>query len=81
MAPTDVPWCCAKLRVAKSFAHKVAKSFAHKEIDLGERIPPRDYDSVHGEASPGGELVVYDEAAVLPYAIVEYGYRKTRSSR
>jgi hypothetical protein len=40
-------------------------------------VPPPGYDSVHGEV--GGqlnyaELVVYEEAAVLPYAVVEYGF-------
>ena len=49
--------------------------------DSGEQNPPDGYDSVHGQATPGGplnwdELVVYEEAAVLPYAIVEYGYWK-----
>ncbi len=51
--------------------------------DNGEQNPPPGYDSVHGEATQGGplnwdELVVYEEAAVLPYAIVEYGYWKNR---
>ena len=44
-------------------------------------MPPPGYDSVHGQASTRGplnyaELVVYEEAAVLPFAIVEYGFIK-----
>jgi len=40
---------------------------------------PEGYDSVHGEATKGGplnfdELVVYHEAAVVPYLIAEYTY-------
>jgi hypothetical protein len=46
-------------------------------------MPPPGYDSVHGQASKTGalnydELVVYEEAAVLPFAIVEYGFEKIR---
>jgi hypothetical protein len=43
-------------------------------------MPPQGYDSVHGKVSTGAlnfaELVVYEEAAVQPYAIVEYGFIK-----
>ena len=44
-------------------------------------MPPKGYDSVHGKATAGGalnyaELVVYEEEAVLPFAIVEYGFIK-----
>ena len=47
----------------------------------GQQVPPHGYDSVHGEA--GGalnydELVVYEEGAILPYAVVEYGFKKSR---
>ena len=46
-------------------------------------VPPPGYDSVHGEASKHGpmnydELVVYEEAAVLPWVIVEYGFMKLK---
>ena len=46
-------------------------------------VPPPGFDSVHGEASENGpmnydELVVYEEEAVLPWAIVEYGFTKLR---
>ena len=49
----------------------------------GQRVPPAGYDSVHGEASAGGqlnydELVVYEEEAILPFAVVEYGFTKSR---
>ena len=42
---------------------------------------PQGYDSVHGVATPDGalnfdELVVYDERAILPYALVSYEYEK-----
>lgn len=44
-------------------------------------MPPPGHDSVHGQATEGGvlnydELVVYEEAAVLPFAIVGYGFLK-----
>ena len=43
--------------------------------------PPKGYQSVHGVATSDGplnydELVVYDEAAILPYAIVTYEFEK-----
>ena len=55
----------------------------HTNRDKGEQNPPAGYDSVHGEATHHGplnwdELVVYEEAAVLPYAVVEYGYLKIK---
>ena len=46
--------------------------------------PPAGYDSVHGEAGHTAgrlnydEVVVYEEEAILPYAIVVYGYEKKR---
>lgn len=48
-----------------------------------ESVPPPGYDSVHGVATKGGplnypELVVYEEAAVLPWAVVEYGFTKLK---
>ena len=46
---------------------------------------PQGYDSVHGVATPDGalnfdELVVYDERAILPYALVSYEYEKLASA-
>ena len=48
---------------------------------LNTIMPPPGHDSVHGKATAGGalnyaELVVYKEEAVLPYAVVEYGFIK-----
>ena len=48
-----------------------------------QSVPPPGYDSVHGEATKTGplnypELVVYEEAAVLPWAVVEYGFSKQK---
>ena len=42
---------------------------------------PAGFDSVHGEAKSGGSLnydeyVVYTEAAVLPFVVVEYEFKK-----
>ena len=52
-----------------------------------DKLPtaPEGYDSVHGIATPDGplnfdELVVYDERAILPYALVEYEYEKLASA-
>jgi hypothetical protein len=44
-------------------------------------VPPPGFDSVHGLATKGGalnyaEMVVYEEAAVLPFAVVEYCFFK-----
>ena len=52
-------------------------------MDRGQKVPPTGYDSVHGEASERGqlnydELVVYEEEAILPFAVVEYGFTKSR---
>ena len=48
-----------------------------------DKLPgaPQGYDSVHGVATPDGplnfdELAVYDERAILPYALVTYEYEK-----
>ena len=51
-----------------------------KNLDAGQQVPPPGYDSVHGVGGPAStlnwdELVVYSEEAVLPYAVVEYGFR------
>ena len=56
-----------------------------KNLDRGETVPPPGYDSVHGEGGTGStlnwdELVVYSEEAVLPYAVVEYGFAKVARS-
>ena len=46
--------------------------------------PPAGHDSVHGEAGHTGgplnydEIVVYEEEAILPFAIVEYGFDKKK---
>ena len=51
-----------------------------------QSVPPPGYDSVHGEATNAArrgklnypEVVVYEEAAVLPWAIVEYEFSKLK---
>ena len=46
-----------------------------------QSVPPPGFDSVHGEKGKQlnyPELVVYEEAAVLPWAIVEYGFTKIK---
>ena len=43
--------------------------------------PPDGFDSVHGRVGRRlnfAEVVVYNEAAVLPYAVVKYTYDKLR---
>jgi hypothetical protein len=51
-------------------------------MSQGEQVPPVGFDSVHGEAGLDSalnydELVVYEEAAILPFATVEYGFTKS----
>lgn len=62
---------------------KVAQGKECKTTVNMDKLPaaPEGYDSVHGVATPDGplnfdELVVYDERAILPYAIVTYEYEK-----
>ena len=65
---------------------KVAKGRVHKTHENMEYLkgPPPGFHSVHGQASTrhdGGQLrfdevVVYEEAATLPYAIVTYAFNK-----
>eukprot|EP01048_Picozoa_sp_COSAG05_P011677 COSAG05_NODE_1117_length_5822_cov_2362.117071_1_plen_71_part_00 len=50
-------------------------------MDAEKVMPPDGYDSVHGKASRDGdlnydELVVYEEAAILPHLIVTYSFEK-----
>ena len=54
---------------------------AKNPADSLQGAAPVGYDSVHGVAQAGGalnydELVVYVEAAVLPYLVVEYQFQK-----
>jgi hypothetical protein len=63
---------------------KVAMGKVHKtSTDMAtlKGAAPTGFDSVHGEATKAGalnydELVVYREEAVLPFAVVEYRFRK-----
>ena len=63
---------------------KVAKGEALKTTDNMDQLQgeaPLGYHSVHGLATADGalnfdELVIYEEAAVLPYAVVTYRFRK-----
>ena len=66
---------------------KVARGKECKTEKNMDKLPgaPQGYDSVHGVATPDGplnfdELVVYDERAILPYALVEYEYEKLASA-
>ena len=52
-----------------------------ENMDQLQGKAPLGYHSVHGLAAEDGalnydELVIYDEAAVLPYAVVTYSFRK-----
>ena len=64
-------------RVARGRVFETTENLPHLEGKA-----PDGYDSVYGKAGTGGsalkddELVVYDEAAILPFAIVTYGYTK-----
>ncbi len=63
---------------------KVARGRAFRtqeNMDTLQGRAPEGYDSVHGDAREAGdlnydEIVVYHEAAVLPFAIVEYTFNK-----
>ena len=66
---------------------KVARGKECKTDKNMDKLPtaPEGYDSVHGVATPDGplnfdELVVYDERAILPYALVKYEYEKLASA-
>jgi hypothetical protein len=66
---------------------KVARGKECKTEKNMDKLPtaPEGYDSVHGVATSDGplnfdELVVYDERAILPYALVEYEYEKLASA-
>ena len=68
-----------KMLLCKVARGKIFKTATN--IDTLQGAAPEGYDSVHGDAQKGGalnydELVVYDEDAVLPYAIVEYTFKK-----
>jgi hypothetical protein len=60
---------------------KVAMGKAYKTPTDMDTLK-KGFDSVHGEATKGDkglnydELVVYREDAVLPFAVVEYQFRK-----
>lgn len=63
---------------------KVARGKIYKtqsNLDTLQGDAPQGYHSVHGDAQKHGdlnydEIVVYKEAAVLPYAVVEYKFHK-----
>ena len=63
---------------------KVVKGRMHRtevNMDTLQGAPPPGCHSVYGIATPTGplnydELVVYDEAAILPYAVVTYTFVK-----
>jgi hypothetical protein len=68
-----------KMLLCKVARGKVYKT--EKNMDQLNGAAPPGYNSVHGDAQKGGplnydEIVVYDEEAVLPYAIVEYRFQK-----
>ena len=68
-----------KMLLCKVARGKVYKT--EKNMDQLKGAAPPGYDSVHGEATKAGalnydELVVYREEAVLPFAVVEYRFRK-----
>ena len=63
-------------RVARGRVYETTKNLDHLKGSA-----PEGYDSVHGKAGGGSdladdELVVYEEAAILPYAVVTYGFTK-----
>jgi hypothetical protein len=63
-------------RIAKGNCLQTASNMDHLT-----GTAPEGFHSIHGVATPGGplnfdELVVFDEAAILPYAVVSYQYRK-----
>eukprot|EP01048_Picozoa_sp_COSAG05_P014360 COSAG05_NODE_1620_length_4389_cov_56.700466_1_plen_1167_part_00 len=63
---------------------KVLKGNVYRTTENMDKLTgaaPAGYHSVYGVGTPGGplsfdELVVYEEAAILPYAIVTYQYSK-----
>jgi hypothetical protein len=62
-------------KVAKGNVYQTQQNMAHLTA------PPDGFHSVHGQATEGGpmnfdELVVYDEAAILPWALVTYRFKK-----
>jgi|EP01046_Picozoa_sp_COSAG06_P016527 hypothetical protein len=64
-------------RVARGRVFETTKNQSHLDGKA-----PDGYDSVHGKAGTSDsdlkddELVVYDEEAILPFAIVTYGFTK-----
>jgi hypothetical protein len=63
-------------KVARGKVFKTAENMATLK-----GAAPAGFDSVHGDAQKGGalnfdELVVYRQEAVLPFAVVEYSFKK-----
>jgi hypothetical protein len=63
-------------KVARGKVFKTAENMATLK-----GAAPAGFDSVHGDAQKGGalnfdELVVYRQEAVLPFAVVEYRFKK-----
>lgn len=63
-------------KIAKGRCLQTSKNMPHLS-----GCPPTGYDSIHGRSTPGGplnfdELVVFNEAAILPYAIATYTFKK-----
>ena len=68
-----------KMILCKVAKGKVLVTAANMDSLAG--AAPAGYNSVHGQASAAGpmnfdELVVYEEAAILPYAVVTYEFTK-----
>ena len=69
-----------RMLLCKVASGREYRTAARNQKDL--KGPPAGYDSVHGEAGHAGgglnydEMVVYQEEAILPYAIVEYVFEK-----
>ena len=68
--------CMLLCKVARGKAYRTQEN-----IDTLKGQAPEGFDSVHGDAREAGdlnydEIVVYEEAAVLPFAIVEYTFTK-----
>jgi hypothetical protein len=78
-----------EVHTRKMLLCKVAQGKVHRtttDMDYLSGAAPPGFHSVHGEATRRGrlnydELVVYEEAAILPYAVVEYHFRKIDPSR
>ena len=72
------------IHTRKMLLCKVACGKSYKttsDMDRLQGLAPMGYDSVHGVAQAGGslnydEVVVYAEAAILPYLVVEYQFQK-----